>query len=225
MKNQKVNINKRLERLSTFVDEEKNIIDVGCDHALLDIYLFQNRKKINIIASDIKEGPLKGAKENLKKYNLEDKIKLKLGPGIEPMEKETDTVIISGMGGLNMIGILKYKEEERKQIKTIILSPNNDVEKVRKEITKLGYYIDKEELVQDKDFIYPIIRFQKGKKKYKQEEYLFGPIILKERTELFKTYLEKKKQTVEHLLQVLPKKYIKRRFELKKELKCLERIL
>jgi len=49
MKNQKVNINKRLERLSTFVDEEKNIIDVGCDHALLDIYLFQNRKKINII--------------------------------------------------------------------------------------------------------------------------------------------------------------------------------
>ena len=225
MDTKKVNINKRLERVASFVDEGKNIIDVGCDHALLDIYLFQTRENIKIIASDIKEGPLKGAKENLIKYKLEDKIKLKLGPGIEPMEKDTNTVVISGMGGLNMIGILKYKDEERKQIETIILSPNNDVDKVRKEITKLGYYIDKEELVLDKNFIYPIIRFQKGKKKYKKEEYMFGPILLKERPELFKTYLERQKQVLEQLLQVLPKKYIKRRYEIKKELKCLERIL
>ena len=87
------------------------MIDVGCDHALLDIYLASTYKNIKIIASDNKKGPLEGAKENIKKYHLENRIKLKLGNGIDPIEKEVNTIIISGMGGLNMIGILKYKKE------------------------------------------------------------------------------------------------------------------
>ena len=100
-----VKINKRLETVASFIEENSKIIDVGCDHALLDIYVVNKYKNVTAIASDNKEGPLEGAKENVKKYHLEEKIKLKLGNGIETIEEDVDTIIISGMGGLNMIGI------------------------------------------------------------------------------------------------------------------------
>ncbi|HIT22259.1 MAG TPA: SAM-dependent methyltransferase [Candidatus Scybalousia intestinigallinarum] len=223
--NMKVKINQRLATLATFIDDGDHLIDVGCDHALLDIYLAQNRKGLRIIASDVKEGPLKQATENVKKYQLQDKITLKLGNGIEPIEEDIDTVVISGMGGALMVGILKYQTSRLKRVKKLILSPNNDVEFVRKEIVKLGYKIERETLVLDHNFIYPIIEFTKGKKHYSQKEYLFGPLLLQEKTPLFITYLTKQKEVTEQLLAILPKKYIKRRLQLKQKLKLLNKIL
>lgn len=223
--NMKVKINHRLSVLATFIDEKDRIIDVGCDHALLDIYLAQNRKDIRIIASDVKEGPLRQATENIKKYQLQNKITLKLGNGIEPIEDDIDTVVISGMGGALMVGILKYRTPLLKKVKKIILSPNNDVEFVRREIVKLGYKIEREKLVLDHNFIYPIIEFTKGKQHYSKKEYLFGPLLLKEKDPLFITYLTKQKEATEKLLTILPKKYIKRRIQLKQKLKLLNTIL
>ena len=59
------------------------------------------------------------------------------------------------MGGLNIIGILKYNTNLYKHVNTLILSPHSDTEKVRKEISKLGFSIVKEKLVKDKNIIYP----------------------------------------------------------------------
>lgn len=220
----KMNINKRLQTVSSFVTDGSNIIDIGCDHALLDIYLALNKKNLNIIASDNKEGPLKHAKENVSKYQLDNQIKIKLGDGIATIEENTDTIIISGMGGLNIVGILKYKKDEYKNVNTLILSPNNYTEKVRKEIAKLGFYIDDETLVKDKNIIYPVIVFKRGKKRYNKTELLLGPILINNQTEIFKEYIKKEKDTKEKLLSLLPKKYLKRRLELKRELKLINKV-
>ncbi len=220
-----VPINNRLKRLASFVEDGSKLIDVGCDHALLDIYLVSTKKDVHVIASDNKKGPLEGARENIKKYHLEDKITLKLGNGIEPIEEDIDTIIISGMGGLNMIGILKYQTNLLQNIKTIILSPNSDTEKVRKEIKKLGFFLKDETLVKEKNIIYPILIFQKGKKHYSEKEYLFGPILLKSREPLFLEYIQNQKLQKEKLLELLPKKYWQRRFQLKKELRIIQKYL
>jgi len=218
-------INDRLFNVASFVEEGRKVIDVGCDHALLSIYLVQNKKPFKVIASDIKEGPLVHANENIKKYKVQDKIIVKLGSGIEPIEEDIDTIIISGMGGLNMIGILKYCPDKYKNVDTIILSPNSDTNVVRKEICKLGFYIEKEKLIKEKNIIYPIICFKRGKVKYSYTDYLYGPILIKNKEPLFLEYLNKEKQTKEKLLSILPKKYIKRRYELKKELEEINKIL
>jgi len=211
--------------VASFVEEDSFLIDVGCDHALLDIYLASIYKNIKMIASDNKKGPLEGASENIKKYHLEDRIQLKLGNGIEPIQNGVDTIVISGMGGLNMIGILKYKTELLLNVQTLILSPNSDTEKVRKEITRLGYKIENEELVKDKNIIYPILVFKRGKKHYSKQEYLFGPILLERKDSIFLEYMKNQKILKEKLLKVLPKKYIQRRIELKRELKIIEKNL
>lgn len=221
----KVKINHRLEKVASLVEDGSTILDVGCDHALLDVYLLQNKKDIRAIASDIKEGPLVQARENIKKYQLQSEIKVKQGNGIDPIEEGVDTVIISGMGGLNIVGILKYKMDLLKNVHTLILSPNNDVHQVRKEISKLGFYIDDEILVFDKGFFYPILRFKRGKKKYRAEEYLFGPVLLQQRGDSFLAFMNRERVQKEKLLEILPKKYFKKRWQLKKELRMIRRYL
>ena len=67
-------ISNRLKLIASFVDDNSYVIDVGCDHALLDIFLVQNKTNVKTIASDINEGPLEGARKNIELYDLKDKI-------------------------------------------------------------------------------------------------------------------------------------------------------
>ena len=72
-------ISDRLKEISTFINEDDKVIDIGCDHALLDIYLCELHNDIKIIASDIHEGALNQAKSNIEKHHLEDRIETRLG--------------------------------------------------------------------------------------------------------------------------------------------------
>ena len=67
-------IDERLKSLVKYVDKKDNIIDVGCDHALLDIYLVQNNIIDSVIVSDISNNALQQGINNIKKYNFEDRI-------------------------------------------------------------------------------------------------------------------------------------------------------
>jgi tRNA (adenine22-N1)-methyltransferase len=67
-----MNLSKRLEAVATLVDIGANVIDVGCDHAYLDIYLTLNNDN-KCIATDINENALAMAKTNIKKYKLSKK--------------------------------------------------------------------------------------------------------------------------------------------------------
>ena len=150
-------INDRLKHIGDLVEANSFCLDVGCDHAFLDIYLVKQNKNIKAIASDIAEGPVKQARENIKREGLEKKIEVRLGNGLDTYSDEVNTVIISGMGGRNMIGIFKNNMKVLKKIDTIIVSPNNYQIDVKKFLTKNGFYIDDEELVKDKKFLISII--------------------------------------------------------------------
>ena len=134
-------INNRLKKIGDLVDSNSLILDIGCDHALLDIYLVKNKIVQKAIASDIKEGPLKHAEENIKKYKLEDKIETRLKDGLDAYTDDVNTVIISGIGGRSIIGMFKYKPKITKKIKTVIVSPNNYQIEVRKFFCQIGFKI------------------------------------------------------------------------------------
>ena len=91
------------------IRKNSKVIDIGCDHGLLDIYLYQNKISKKVIASDINENALNNAKENIKKNNLEKNIETRLGNGLDTLKENdnVDTIIISGMGAHTVIGILK----------------------------------------------------------------------------------------------------------------------
>ena len=215
-------INSRLKKIGDLVEANSFCLDVGCDHALLDIYLVYRNKNIKAVASDIAEGPLEQAKKNIKRERLDDKIETRLGNGLSTYTDEIDTVIISGMGGRNIIGICKENLKILKKIKTLIISPNNYQIDVKIFLTSNGFYIDNEEFVKDKNFIYQIIILKRGKKKYTKKEYFFGPKFLEKKGPLFREYYLRELKSKEILKSMLPSKYRLKRYQLKKEIELIK---
>ena len=183
-------LSKRLQAVATLVDINTRVIDVGCDHAYLDIYLTQNNDN-KCIATDINKNALEIAKKNIKKYNLSNKIETKLTNGLTDINvKDNDNIVISGMGTYTILEILKTNNLSN----TLIISSNNNIDILRKEVINLGYYIDSEIFIIDKNKPYIIIKFIKGIKKYSKLDILLGP-ILKNNIE-YKKYIIKKYKNI-----------------------------
>lgn len=201
-----IKLSKRLSIVASLIDS-KSYIDVGCDHALLDIYMAQIDKDIKIIASDINENALKQAKDNIKKYNLEKRIETRLSKGINNLkENEVDTIVITGLGSNTIVGILHNDIFKLKNIKNIIIQSNTNLSFLREKVTRLNYIIEEEIQVKENNIIYTIIKFTKGKKRYSKKELYFGPILLKKNDKLFKEYNELEKTKILNLLKLVPKK-------------------
>ena len=177
-------LSKRLQLVVSFIDDNSNIIDVGCDHAYLAIYLAETKKNINIIASDINPNPLKIAKENIKKYHLENKIKIELKDGIN-------------------------NKTNLSNIKTIILSPNNEFITVRKKLKKIGFKIIKEKLITENKQTYLVIKAIQGKNNINN---YFGILDNKDLESIY--YYTKILNTNTKILKNIPKKYIIKRIKL-----------
>lgn len=198
-------ISNRLKQIGDLVDDNANLIDVGCDHALLDIYLYQTKKNLTITASDINEKPLENAQNNLIKYNLQDKIALTKMDGIENINKDIDTIIISGMGTKTIIDILLKDKTKLTNIKNIIISTNNDYYLLRKTLIKNNYYIEKEKIILEKNKFYPVILFKKGKKYHNKFTLKYGPYT---KEETYIKYLTKEKEKLQKINKNLPNKYL-----------------
>ncbi len=200
-------------------------LDIGCDHALLSIYLVKERDFSKAIASDNKSGPLKKARENVKYYNVSDKVKLVKAEGLDSYTEGIDTVTISGMGGLTINKILDDNRKCLKNVDTLILSPNNYSLAVKRKMIKLGYHIDNEVLVKDNKIIYEILVFKKGRKYYSYKKLFLGPILSLKNDSLTKEYYQSILTTKKSLLKVLPKSFRNKIVVTKKEIKYLEEML
>ena len=67
-----MNISYRLKVISSFINEDSIVVDIGCDHALLPIYLVKENKTKIVYAVDNKIGPLNRATLNIEANNLTD---------------------------------------------------------------------------------------------------------------------------------------------------------
>ena len=221
-----IKLSKRLETISSLVPNESKVIDIGCDHGLLDIYLYQKKISNKIIASDINENALNNAKENIKKNKLDKIIQTRLGNGLETLKEsdDIDTIIISGMGTHTIIDILKNNLNKLNKINTLIIQSNTKIELLRKSIIKFNYFIEDEEIIYENQKTYTIIKFTKGRKKYTKKELYFGPILLKKKSKLFKLNNKKELEKLNLILQKMPKKKIIDRYKIKKKINMYNNI-
>lgn len=158
----------RLETVASLITT-KSVIDVGCDHGYLDIYL--TKKGIKCLATDISSSALSVAIDNFKKYNLD--IPAICTDGLNGIDiKDSDTIVISGMGTDTIIKILN-----RKITNDLVILTHNHLEKLRRYIVSIGYYIDRELFVIDNNKPYVVIKFKYGKSNYSDYDYIIGPVI------------------------------------------------
>lgn len=221
-----IKLSKRLSVIASLVQNNAVIADIGCDHALLDIYLSKKKIIKKSFAIDITKGALNQADKNIKLYNAKN-IETRLSDGFEKIDikDNVDTVIMSGLGDAKIINILKEAEEKLNKVNNIIIQSNVGVSNIRVYLTCNGYYIDNEKLVKENNIIYTVISFKKGYKRYTKKEIEFGPVLLRNKDELFNELIINRINKNNYIINKLPKnKLIKKMFlkinnhKLKKEM-------
>ena len=188
-------------------------IDVGCDHAKLAIYLVQSRICKYVTASDINEGPVNAARENIGRRTmmgtpLSEYIDIVLTDGLSGLENVgANRIFVLGMGGEVISGILDradfIRSEENKGKIKFVLQPMTSEDKLREYLLCNGYNILDEEMVEDKGRVYAIMSvcFDGVKREYSPAELLLGKKNIEKGTELFVKQLDRRiartKQTID----------------------------
>lgn len=210
-----IKLSKRLSLIASLVDDNSVLADIGCDHALLDIYLSKNNIIKKAYACDITEGALNQAKKNIKLYDAKN-IYLRKADGLKALKKSDniDLVVISGLGNQTIIDILSRDKEKLVNVKNIIIQSNTKVNEIRKYMTCNGYLIACEKLVLEKNIIYTVIKFSKGYKRYSKKELLYGPILLKNKDKLFNLLIDKSIDENKRILRKIPKTKISKVFKI-----------
>jgi len=184
----------RLQAVLELIEPCKVLADIGTDHAYLPIEAYRAGLCEKAIASDINPGPLKIAESNIKAAGLSKKIETRLGDGLNPLNPgEADCIVITGMGGMRIIGILNEKTQNAR----LILQPQHDLEELRRNLHAKGYAIE-EKLVREASRFYIIICAKKASnvKAWSDKEYFLGNLS----GEFWQSYLQQKREKIERYI-------------------------
>ena len=154
----------RLSAVAGLVTRGNRLVDVGCDHGYLPVYLYQNQIIPKAIAMDVRKGPLSRAQEHIAQYGLGEYIETRLSDGLAALkEGEGDTLVIAGMGGELIIKILENGRHMWDSVKQWVLSPQSEIFKVRRWLFENGFVIRKEDMVLEDGKFYTVMDVRREK--------------------------------------------------------------
>lgn len=201
-----IQLSKRLKAVASFVTPGKRIADVGTDHGYVPIYLVQSERAPYALAMDLNKGPLSHAKENILRYNLQNRIETRLSNGLREYNRgEAESIVIAGMGGNLMVQILSEAYDKWKDDTELVLSPHSEAELVRRYLSENNMVIEEECMLIDEDKYYVVMRAVSGKSDCESDAHLrYGKLLLERKDEVLFEYLKKelaKKEQIEESLR------------------------
>ena len=180
----------RLQQIIDFIPKDtEKFADIGSDHAYLPCAVCLSDPHVQAIAGEVNRGPYESAKSQVNKLNLDERIDVRLGDGLEVVEpNEVDTIVIAGMGGTLIRSILESKPEKLDGVNRLILQPNIDAYSIREFAVEFGYHIIDERIMNEDGYLYEIIVLEKSKEPYQlsEKEMYLGPILMKEKNDAFR---------------------------------------
>lgn len=229
----RVVLSRRLESLADMVSRGKRVVDVGCDHGFLSVYLVQQGISPGVLAMDVRKGPLSRAQEHIAEYGLGNYIETRLSDGLsEYRAGEAQALVCAGMGGRLMMKILSESGEKAKALEELILQPQSEIPSFRRFLRAEGYLtLDENILCEEGKFYFLFkVRFDPealkresvpdGEKSRLYEKY--GRILLERKHPVLREYLEymigTSKQIEEKLLNGQAERTKKRLSEVRAEL-------
>lgn len=199
---------KRIEELTNYIAPYNVIADVGCDHGYLIKIAFDKGLIKKAYAIDNKTSPLENAKKNLNSYN---NVTFLLSDGLDDLPLDTEVIVIAGMGGALVTKILEKNFHKLETVKRIIIEANRNTELVRMFAINNGFKIVSEKIIEEEDIFYEIIVLEKGKMKLNPLEIKFGPVLLKDKDDMFikkwtkqlAIYIDKKTNKLDKEIKVI----------------------
>lgn len=198
-------LSKRMELVASFVPEGSRIADVGTDHGYIPIALVQRGVCPSAVAMDIGKGPLARAREHIREQGLAERIETRLSDGLAALRPgEADTVVIAGMGGELVIHILEDGQHMWGSVKEFVLSPQSELDKVRRYLAENGFAIRREAMVEDEGKYYTVMLVRRGAMEYQsQAQYLYGKLLIEEQNPVLAAFLKKEKARICGILKGL----------------------
>lgn len=214
----------RLHTVASMVTEGNRVCDVGCDHGFVPVFLVQQGISPSVLAMDLREGPLRAAREHVLAYGLEGQIETRLSDGLHNYKVgEADTLVCAGMGGGLMIRILEAEREKTDSFQELVLQPQSEIERFRRFLRENGYRILDEKMLAEDGKFYQVIRaagpghcdgyrgaWIEGAlptvnaeiplEKLCKLEDRYGPILLRKKTPVFLSFLEREAAVYEEIL-------------------------
>lgn len=152
-------ISDRLQALYDAVSPGESVADIGTDHGYVPLMLLQNGVSGKVILSDISNGSLAKAIENVENSGVEIPPEcFRTGDGLHTIGyAEVDDVIIGGLGGRTIQMILEDDLEKTRSYRKLILQPRNNSGELRCFLYCNGYDIHQEILTGEGKFVCEII--------------------------------------------------------------------
>ena len=204
-----IRLSRRLQRIAEMASEGLPVTDVGTDHAYIPIALVEAGKAPFALASDINEGPLERARQNIEGLGLSDRIRTELCDGI-PLDAPSGVLILAGMGGLLMSRILKRAEKLLPLFSIIVAEPQSDLDVLRQTLYELGFDISEEDMIREDGKYYACIKAisaapDKRQALPERAGLLYGPLLIRDKNPVLREYLEKRERVNTGILTQMKK--------------------
>lgn len=214
-------VSKRLEAIIDIIGETNSLIDVGADHGYVLTELLKRKKCFNLCGVENKKGPFETLKNNVKNY--EQNIKCVLSDGLKNIDEIYETIVIAGLGFSTIQEIILADLNKIKKSKYLVIDSHNHLESLRIFMNEHNFKIVDEKIIFEKNIYYAIIKYENNKEKLNSVAMKYGPILLKNKDELFIQFLNHKRDQFEEILKNnLSKDKLKL---IKKEIKIIDSIL
>jgi len=204
-----LSVSSRIEALASLIPSGEVVADIGTDHAYLPIYLIQTNKSPRVIATEVSKGSYQKAKKIIMDLGLKNRIDLRFGDGLKVLDPgEAEVLVLAGIGGLNIVKILKEGIDVAKTAKRLIVNPATGWGYVRKWLVYNGWDIKDEELVYEKSKFYHIIATERRTMTFEDYDPVvmeIGPKLIEKKHCLLPLYLEKLQREYSSIYEELKK--------------------
>ncbi|MBQ2793385.1 MAG: SAM-dependent methyltransferase [Clostridia bacterium] len=137
-----IQIDPRLLSAASFVRAGAVFADIGTDHGYLPVFLLSEGRIKFAFLSDVNEGPLEKASENIRRAGLREKCELLLADGAASLAGRGVTdYAICGMGGELIADIIARAPHLADPCVRLILQPMSRQEHLRRALYRLGFFI------------------------------------------------------------------------------------
>ncbi len=199
-------LSKRLESIASFIPRGARFADIGSDHAYLPCAVCIKDPTARAIAGEVRSGPFQSAQKTVKENELEEQVDVRLGDGLDVMDKCISHVIIAGMGGALIESILERGKNKLMNVQGMILQPNIGSSNVRRWIDSHAFAIIHEEIIEENDHFYEVIVAKRVDvqwqiKQLTEKEIYLGPLLTPERSSLFMKKWTREQRHLEHIVE------------------------
>lgn len=176
---EKLELGPRLRAVAAQVPAHcKCLADIGTDHGYIPVWLLQAGVIEQAIAADVGAAPLDHARRTARQYGVSERLSFRLGDGLAVLAPgEADVIVIAGMGGDTIAEILAAAPWSLDG-PLLLLQPMSKADSLRRWLPANGYAVCREELVQDKGVLYPILTVRGGEMALADEVQAQGGFLL-----------------------------------------------